>query len=183
MLVYKRPPNIRNLLIRAKLPPTRTNRTLREKLVGFRRCSKRTKCRLCPYTGLAPGEIVGKVVVQHSGEEIPIKSTMDCQTQGLIYVLLCKKCHQLSKLPQQYLGQSEKIAEERFVGHLNTVKGNFETKTPFGQHFRQGSHSPADIQFTPFEKVYSRDPFIRRAREAHYINQHEFVTHGMNLQL
>ena len=76
MLVYKRPPNIKNLLIRAKLPTQRKNRTLRERKVGFRRCTKRNNCRLCPYTGLAPGEIVGKVVVQHSGEEIPIKSAI-----------------------------------------------------------------------------------------------------------
>ena len=136
MLVYKRPPNIRNLLFRAKIPKLRTNRTLRERKVGFRRWSKRNNCRLCPYTGLAPWEIVGKVVVQHSGEEIPIKSALDCQTDNLLYVLLCKKCHQRRKLPQQYLGQSAKTAEERFVGHLNTVKGNFETKTPVGQHFR-----------------------------------------------
>ena len=108
---------------------------------------------------------------------------MDCQTDNLLYVLLCRKCHQLRKMPQQYLGQTSKSAEERFVGHLNTVKGNFETSTPVGQHFREGTHSHADIQFTPFEKVYSRDPFIRRARESNYINKHGFLTHGMNLQL
>ena len=29
-------------------------------------------------TGLAPGEVLGKVVIQHSGEEIAIKLSMDC---------------------------------------------------------------------------------------------------------
>ena len=128
---------------------------------------------------------MGKVVVQHSGEEIPIKSAMDCQTDNLLYILLCKRCHQLRKLPQNYLGQSSKTAEERFVGHKNTVvqQCNINTKTPVGKHFREGAHSHADIQFTPFEKVYSRDPFVRRARETNYINKYSLVTHGMNLQL
>ena len=128
---------------------------------------------------------MGKVVVQHSGEEIPIKSAMNCQTENLLYVLLCKRCHQLRNWPQQYLGQTSKTAEERFVGHVNTVvqQCHQNTKTPVGQHFRSGPHSPADIQFTPFEKVYSRDPFVRRARETNLINKHSFVTHGMNLQL
>ena len=116
---------------------------------------------------------------------LPIKSAIDCQTQNLLYVLLCKRCHQLRNRPQQYLGQSSKTAEERFVGHLNTVvqQCNINTKTPVGQHFRSGPHSHADIQFIPFEKIYSRDPFIRRARETNYINKYGFLSHGMNLQL
>ena len=81
MLAYKRQPNIRDLLVRAKLPPERKRMMARRRKVGFRRCQKKNRCRLCPYTGLAPGEVVGEVKITHSGEVIPIKSLLDCQTR------------------------------------------------------------------------------------------------------
>ena len=64
-------------------------------------------------------------------------------------------------------------AEQRLVGHINTI--NLDclegTSAPVGRHFRDmPGHSHSDVQFTPFEKIRSRDPFIRKARERHLIN-------------
>ena len=104
---------------------------------------------------------------------------MDCQTQNLLYILLCTKCL------EQYLGETSKTAEKRFVGHLNTIvqQCNFNTKTPVGQHFRTGAHSHSDVRFTPIEKIYTRDPFVRKARERNLINKYDLITKGLNLQL
>ena len=183
MLCYKRPPNIKDLLCRAKLPPKRREASSRRRKPGFRRCGKKNNCRLCPFTGLAPGEIKESVNFKHSGEVIPIKSVMDCQTRNILYKLDCMadKCKEIPNL-----GESKKRAEERFVGHLNTVNLDCyrDTNLPVGRHFRDTpGHSQKDMRFTPFEKIVSRDPFVRKARETELINKHGLLTHGLNKNL
>ena len=144
----------------------------------IRRCQK-PKCRMCHYTGLQPGQIRESVKFVHSGEEIKIKSPIDCQASNLLYELHCKK----DNLP--YLGETSKTAETRFLGHLITVLQDCHsaTNTPVGQHFRSAGHSHTDIQVTPLEKMYSRNPFIRKASEAHLIDKHELLSKGLNKKL
>ena len=71
MVCFKRPPNIKDLLCWAKLSPKR-NFSTRPKKPGFRRCSK-DSCRMCPYTGLDPGQVKESITFGLSGEVIPIK--------------------------------------------------------------------------------------------------------------
>ena len=149
---------------------------------GFRRCirGKQRNCRLCPYTKLAPGEIQDSVTFEHSGEVIPIKTIIDCQSSNILYKLDCTKC------PIPYLGESNQTAEQRLVGHLNTIKLDClrETSAPVGRHFRDTpGHSHSDLSFTPFEKIQSKDPFIRKAQERHLINKHQLLDYGLNLRL
>ena len=117
MVVYRRPANLKDTLCRAKLPIKKNARMLRRRKSGFRRCDK-PKCRLCPFTQLNPGQVREKVTFKHTGESIPIKSAMDCQTEGILYKLDCtvQGCNEIC-----YVGESMKRAEERFVGHLNTI--------------------------------------------------------------
>ena len=148
---------------------------MRVKKPGMRRCSK-PSCRMCPYTGLQPGQVREFISFAHSGERIEIKSPIDCQDKNLLYELHCSK----DSLP--YLGETSKTAEARFVGHLNTIlqECHTNTKTPVGQHFRLPGHSHTDIQVTPFEKIKSRNPFVRKAREAHLIYKHQLINNGLN---
>lgn len=183
MVCYKRPPNIKDMLCRSKLPPKRRETTSRRMKPGFRRCTKQKNCRLCPFTQLAPGEIRQQVTFKHSGESIPIKSIIDCQTNNILYKLDCMadKCNEIP-----YLGESMKTAEEKFIGHLNTVNLDCyqNTNLPVGRHFRDlPGHSQKDIRFTPIEKIHSRNPFIRKARENELINKHGLLLHGLNKNL
>ena len=145
MVCFRRPPNIKDILCRAKLPPRKSN--MRVKKPGMRRCSK-PSC----------------------------KSPIDCQDKNLIYELHCLK----DSLP--YLGETSKTAEARFVVHINTILQDCHTniKTPVGQHFRLPGHSHTAIQVTPFEKIKSRNPFVRKAREAHLIDKHQLINNGLN---
>ena len=185
MLCYNRPPNIKDLLCRAKLPPKRREASSRRNqgLGGLGGVGRRTIVACVPFTGLAPGEIKESVNFKHSGEVIPIKSVMDCQTRNILYKLDCMadKCKEIPNL-----GESKKRAEERFVGHLNTVNLDCyrDTNLPVGRHFRDTpGHSQKDMRFTPFEKVCSKDPFVRKARETELINKHGLLTHGLNKNL
>ena len=128
------------------------------------------------FPGLQPGQVRESISFAHSGETIKIKSPIDCQDSNLLYELHCKK----DSLP--YLGETSKTAEARFVGHLNTILQDCHsnTKTPVGQHFRSAGHSHTDIQVTAFEKIKSRNPFVRKAREAFLIDKHQLLNNGLN---
>ena len=145
---------------------------------GYRRCNK-PFCRMCPYTGLQPGQVRDKISFAHSGEKIDIKSPIDCQTSNVLYELHCLRDS------KPYLGETSKTAEARFVGHLNTIlqECHINTNTPVGQHFRSPGHSHTDIQVTAFEKIKSRNPFVRKAREAYLIDKHQLLTEGLNKKL
>ena len=88
MVCFKRPPNIKDILCRAKLPPKRSN--MRTKKPGMRRCTK-PFCRMCPYTGLQPDQLREFISFAHSGERIDIKSPIDCQDSNVLYELHCVK--------------------------------------------------------------------------------------------
>ena len=173
MVCYKRPKNLKDILCRARLPPLRPIRPPRS---GFKRCSK-GRCHLCPYTGIQPGEILTHVKIHHSGEVIEIKSPIDCQTEGVLYVISCKKCK------KQYLGQSKRSAEKRMVDHLNTVRNNNSTNTPVGVHFRSEQHSHADLTMIPVQRIFSKNPHVRLARERELINNLDLIEHGLNKNL
>ena len=117
------------------------------------------------------------VKIHHSGEVIEIKSPIDCQTEGVLYVISCKKCK------KQYLGQSKRSAEKRMVDHLNTVRNNNSTNTPVGVHFRSEQHSHADMIMIPIQRIFSKNPHVRLARERELINNLDLIEHGLNKNL
>ena len=62
-------------------------------------------------------------------------SLMDCQTEGVLYKLDCtvQGCNEIC-----YVGESMKRAEERFVGHLNSINLDCyeNSNLPVAHHFR-----------------------------------------------
>ena len=74
------------LFVRQDSPPGR----IRRHEDGFKR-SMLPRCRLCPYTGLRPGEVVNSIKISHSEEEVPIKGELTCQSTNLLNMLWCGK--------------------------------------------------------------------------------------------
>ena len=81
MVCYTRGDNIRDSLCTAKLPLARAR--MRETEEGFKRCGK-PSCRLCPFTGLRPGEVQKSIIVSSTGEELPIRGWLTCQSTNLL---------------------------------------------------------------------------------------------------
>ena len=119
------------------------------------------------------------ISIAHSGAVIPIKSVIDCQDTNLLYQIECD----IDALC--YVGETSKTAEVRTVGHLNTIllPCHSSTKTPVGTHFRSSGHSHVNLKITPFEKIRSRNPFIRKARESYLIDKHQLISKGLNKKL
>ena len=117
MVCYTRAKNIREELCTAKLPPARAR--VRDTSEGFKRCGK-SGCRMCPFTGLQPGQLQKSVMVSSLGEEIPIRGNLTCQSSNLLYIVTCEKGSQ--NCPQnQYVGETGHIGEKRCSEHKNTV--------------------------------------------------------------
>ena len=96
----------------------------------------------------------------------------------MLYLVSCIKQDK-----KQYLGETGKTGEQRFIGHLNTVMNNNDTTAPVGIHFRSEAHSNANMVCIPFERITSRDPHLRRARERDKINRWQLIEHGLNRNL
>ena len=89
------------------------------------------------------------------------------------------------------MGETGKTAKWRCARHIGTATNpsQADTTLPVGVHFRLPGHSHVDLQFTPIEKIQSKDPFVRRIRERLYIQQFEtvklkdtdIIEHGLNL--
>ena len=170
---------MRETLCQARLPPARLSR----QEPGFQRC-KRAKCRLCPFTNLRPGEKVKSVKISSTGEELPITSHLTCQSSNIVYIGTCVKGDRTCPNNPQYCGESGKTAEERFVGHRNSIVQACQATTtlPVGEHFRSAGHSVADFAFTPIEKIFG-GVFVRKAREKRLINKFNLIDYGLNKKL
>ena len=94
---------------------------------------------------------------------------------------MAKACNEIC-----YVEETMKRAVERFMGHLNTINLHCyeNTNLPVGRHYRDmPGHSQSDIRFTPFEKLKSKDPFVRKARESEINNKFDLLTFGRNRYL
>ena len=164
MVAYRRPPNLKEKLVRAKIPPawTRPKRTI----PGMKKCNY--NCLTCPYVQQSKFVAANTSKFKHD-----IQGSVDCQTQNVVYCLSCDKC------PEQYVGETEKSLSQRFSqhrGYVNTKKTDQAT----GHHFNQPGHSLSDMRITVIEKIYSKDPQMRKARESFFINKLNTFYKGMN---
>ena len=157
---------------------------MRETEEGFRRCGK-SGCRLCPFTGLRPGEVQKQIMVTSTGEELPIKGKLTCKSSNLVYMITCAKGGPTCPINVQYVGETGQTGEERFAEHRNTVTQDYHqgTTKPVGAHFQEPGHSVAEMRFTPIEKIQSKNIFVRKCREKRLINQLDLIRLGLNRKL
>ena len=164
LVAYKRPKNVRDTLIRSKVPPGMSGRPRRE-LKGMKKCNK---CGVCSFVK------EGSVVKANSTNyKIDINCSVDCSTKNVIYMLGCRKC------PQQYIGETERMLKERFLEHRSYVSTNNQTKST-GAHFTSKGHSISDMEIIIVEKMFNQDPQYRKQREKLYIQKFNTKYKGLN---
>ena len=86
VVAFRRSPNLRDLLVKAKLPSNLTNPHPQLPSGSFR-CGK--NCATCPYItdGLTTYTFLS------TGETRHIQSNLTCDTQNLIYMIQCNRCN------------------------------------------------------------------------------------------
>ena len=164
LVAYKRPENIRDKLIRSKVPPIRNMRENR-KQPGCKKCNN---CSICPYVNNC--KVVKSSATNFNAE---IQQEVTCQTRNVIYCITCKKCN------MQYVGETGRVAKDRFREHIGYVENNQSEKAT-GWHFNQRGHSVSDMQFAVIEKIFSQDPGVRKERESLFIKNFNSKHKGIN---
>ena len=106
VVAFRRSPNLRDLLVTAKLSSNFANPQLPP---GSFRCDK--NCATCPYIshGLTTYTFFSTC------ETLPIKSNLACDTKNLIYIIQCNRCN------LQYIGETKRRLKDRFNEHRRTI--------------------------------------------------------------
>ena len=171
VVAFRRSPNLRDLLVTAKLPPNSANPQLP---CGSFRCGK--NCATCPYIshGLTTYTFFS------TGETRPIKFNLTCETKNLIYMIQCNRCN------LQYIGETKRRLKDRFNEHRRTIDNpnNKSKPTTAAEHFLSSpNHTANDMILIPIEKIFSNRDSIRKAREAFLIQKGRTIDpDGLNIR-
>ena len=167
VISYKRHKNIRDMLVRAKLPPKRGPRRT---INGFKSCGE--LCKLCTFS---PRGLTRRHTCKHTGKTYEINSPINCKTYGVIYRITCDKCPNFV-----YIGETGRSIKQRFSEHYGDATRRDETK-PCGKHFSSPGHSEEDMSAIAIEQVLPKDDtLLRKRRETHWINLYQSVDFGAN---
>ena len=119
------------------------------------------------------------------GRSYPLGEPLPAPPPTLSIWPMCGKGDRVSPDHPQYCGETGKSVEERFCGHRNTITQHCHSNTtlPVGEHFRLPGHSVADLVFTPVERIYSSNVFVRKVREKLLIYRLDLIENGLNKKL
>ena len=152
LTVFKRQKNVRDHLIRAKLPPL-VRSYPRGLTKGMNKCCK--SCVICPFVSERKHIKTSKFTWQ-------INSQVNCQTRNMVYMIECIK----ENCKERYIGESERTLHDRISEHVRYLRTNKEAT---GEHFNKQGHTLGDIRTTIIEKVQNQDYLYRKERESHHI--------------
>ena len=169
VIAYRRHKNLRDILVRAKLPPKRgPKRTLK----GFKGCGE--LCKLCTFS---PNGTTKHHTCKQNGTTYEINSPMNCKTSGVIYKITCKKCPTFV-----YIGETGRPIKQRFMEHYRDAR-NEDVSKPCGKHFSQKGHSEADMSLIAIEQVLPKnDTLLRKRRDMYWINLYQSVISDGNVK-
>ena len=150
LVVYRRPPNLRSILVRAALKKSS------EKYKGNNRCGQ-PRCKTCAH-------IKTGVTFRSSttNKEFRVKATADCRTKNVVYLIECAKCS------IQYVGETENALRVRLTGHRSDISHRRLDK-PVAHHFNQPHHSLKDLTIMIIEKIHREDANFRKLKESYWI--------------
>ena len=167
LTAYRRPPNIRDRLIKAKVPKVKKRNPIRSKK-GMKKCNK--SCPACPF-------IKEGTTVEGPSFKWQIIKNVDCNTSNVVYLIECKK----ETCRQRYIGETDRPIRYRISEHVGYVRNNHLNQAT-GMHFNTPGHSIGDLSITVLEKVKKLDTGYRKEREKHLIQKFNTYYQGLNKQ-
>ena len=167
IVAYKRQKNIKNFLIRAKIPSKQKYNPKRN-TNGMKKCGK--SCPACPFIS------EGKFITLNK-RRWEIHGHLTCETKNIVYLIECKK----QKCKARYVGESERQLKERLSDHKQYIKSIVPTQAT-GEHFNQPGHTLSDLSITIIEKVKKNETMYRKQREKFHIKNFNTFYKGLNRQ-
>ena len=186
-VVYARHKNMKEFLVRGKLPPVRnaTRHSTQATRSGTTRCNKgtgRQGCFTCPYITNRANEVVREVKFSSSGLTEKVEGRLSCKQGGkggFLYVV------QETKSGGSYIGESGQLHPATRAGqHRRAIEDEDEAKA-VGRYFLENRATTESMRFVPFIAVKSRNPYVRKFLERKLIIKHRLVESplGMNINI
>lgn len=136
-VVYKRPPNLKSMLVRANLPSFTEPHFLDSIPDGNYRCGH---CAQCHFT-------VKTQTFKHprTGKTFAVKGKITCNTNNVIYLLKCP-------CGLGYVGKTSRPLKTRISEHRSNIR-NKDTKNPVAIHFTEARHNVSALRYQGIEHV------------------------------
>ena len=169
-LAYRRPRDLRDFIVRAKVPPiTDVNSSPIQH--GNFRCGT-NRCVVCK-DHIKEGD----TFTSHGNNTShQIRVNITRSTSNVIYLISCRICG------IQYVGATRTTPKRRFYGQRSTVNTK-KIDTPVGQHLNLPNHSITDMISQGIESLDTRPDTVRTSREKMWMRRLRTVQpHGLNIQ-
>ena len=130
LCVHRRETNLRDILVHSTL----ASRPEQDQAPPGTFPCNRPRCRTCNYTAKTD-------TITSTGGSVHLKKRFDCTATGVVYAILCQRCHML------YIGETSRKLADRFGEHLRSVEGyNHNSRYhgggfPVAEHFNLGDHN------------------------------------------
>ncbi|XP_035254901.1 uncharacterized protein LOC118217183, partial [Anguilla anguilla] len=136
-IVFKRAPNLRDMLVKSDLPPPKQKTFLSDVKGGHYKCGK---CAQCNFTYKC-----NSFNHPHSGTMIKIQSIISCSTADVIYLLRCP-------CGLAYIGKTIRSLKTSISEHRSNIRTR-DVRSPVAAHFMQVNHNVSSLQYIGMEKV------------------------------
>lgn len=174
----RKPPNINDLLVRARTDFHPQQPTAHNQPGGrtYNICST-NNCRYC-----ARLDTSGRIISTTTGRSYITRMNVSCKSSNLIYCIHCTRCG------SQYVGQTERKLMARLCEHFAKVTHS-KLETDMGRHFCKHPHQGIDdmkIHVLDFIKCHPQSAtaeHLRDQRESHWIHTlGSLAPQGLNLR-
>ena len=154
MITYRKPPSLKDLLIRAKI--------MQSKTPILKGCNRPNTCKYCVKISKS-----GKIKNLHNNTIYNTITNGTCQSNNPIYCLECNWCH------IKYVGQTKNRILDRFKGHIFDIKHNHNTTVARHFHSHNDQINPNMIihilEYIRLPRDIPRSKSIRDRRELVWI--------------
>ena len=169
---FRRPKNLKDYLVRAKLKPESPETSA----PSSNRCLRPNTCRYCPKLNTD-----GRILCSASGRTYMSRFNVCCSSSNLIYCITCKRCG------IQYVGQTKCELKVRFSAHFLKISKN-DPESEIARHFNSEHHMDLDdVSIHIVDFIYSapdspRAKHLRDLLEFNWIQRlHTNAPMGLNV--
>ena len=171
LLAYRRPRNLRDTLVRAKVKTPKTSHSSPPKIT---RCND-GRCKTCKFIA----HNTTSYTFHNTGQTRTIHQNLSCSSDNLVYMINCKRCLKTdTTLPSQYIGQTGRTLRERFGEHRRGIQNNIDESVPI--HFNLPHHTLNDVELIPLLKLRNSRDSYRYTMEQHFISTAGTLKNGIN---
>lgn len=150
LISFRRPKNLKDILVRAKLPTSETQQ--------FKTCNDR-RCQLCKYS-----VTTSTFQSTATGDTYRIFSNLSCKSVNVIYLITCSICQ------EQYIGETGGPLNIRINLHRDHIRKK-DAYQATAVHFNTAGHSWTDMQVVAIDQNRSWSVTQRRAKEKHWMDK------------